>query len=277
MRLYISDLDGTLANSEKAISSRSQQVLNELIDQDIQFTIATARSYASLKDIIEPLKIKLPLILFNGALIYDPRKNKTILSNFLSRETAKEIIQSYEAHGITPIVYIINADGEDKVLYKGVFNKGEDDYMGDRIKNHDDRFVQVDNFYDYLDEQIVSINAINTDQTLASVYAKLKQNKEVICHYAEDIYSKYYWLEILDRNCTKGHAVKYLKEYLNASTLVCFGDQLNDRTMFECACERYAVANAHDDIKSLATNIILSNNEDGVAEFLYERYRKVNT
>ena len=45
--LYVSDLDGTLLNSQGEISSYSLKVINELIEQGMKFTYATARSLVS--------------------------------------------------------------------------------------------------------------------------------------------------------------------------------------------------------------------------------------
>lgn len=49
---------------------------------------------------------------------------------------------------------------------------------------------------------------------------------------------------------------------LDCENLIVFGDGKNDIDMFQMADERYAVANAHDDLKEYATEIILSNDED---------------
>ena len=57
---------------------------------------------------------------------------------------------------------------------------------------------------------------------------------------------------------------------LDCENLIVFGDGKNDIDMFQMADERYAVANAHDDLKEYATEIILSNDEDGVARRLEE-------
>ena len=42
--------------------------------------------------------------------------------------------------------------------------------------------------------------------------------------------------------------------------------------MFELADESYAVENAHEDLKKYATDIILSNEEDGVAQWLAQNF-----
>ena len=72
---------------------------------------------------------------------------------------------------------------------------------------------------------------------------------------------------------SKSNAIRQLQSMLNCEKLIVFGDGKNDIDMFQMADERYAVANAHDDLKEYATEIILSNDEDGVARWLEEHYK----
>lgn len=53
-----------------------------------------------------------------------------------------------------------------------------------------------------------------------------------------------------------------------------FGDGKNDIDMFQMADKSYAVANAHNDLKQFATEVILSNDEDGVARWLEANYKQ---
>ena len=48
--LYVSDLDGTLLNSDVKISENSKNIINTLIDKGMNFTVATARSLVSASD-----------------------------------------------------------------------------------------------------------------------------------------------------------------------------------------------------------------------------------
>ena len=43
--------------------------------------------------------------------------------------------------------------------------------------------------------------------------------------------------------------------------------------MFQIADESSAVTNAHKDLKKYATDVILSNDEDGVAKWLEDNYK----
>ena len=63
-------------------------------------------------------------------------------------------------------------------------------------------------------------------------------------------------------------AARRLKALLGCTRLVAFGDGLNDLELFRLADECYAVANAAPQLKALATAVIASNEDDGVARWL---------
>ena len=65
---------------------------------------------------------------------------------------------------------------------------------------------------------------------------------------------------------------RQLKTLLGCEKIVAFGDGKNDIDLFELADEAYAVENAHEDLKKYATDIILSNEEDGVAQWLARNF-----
>ena len=97
--------------------------------------------------------------------------------------------------------------------------------------------------------------------------AKWRSDPEIAVHYAQDIYSGAYWLEATSPRATKKGAVRYLRELLSVEKVICFGDHLNDLPMFEEADEAYAVANAHELLKSKATRVIEANDRDGLPVF----------
>ena len=75
------------------------------------------------------------------------------------------------------------------------------------------------------------------------------------------------YLEVLHPQASKGHAVAKLAELLglDASKVMCIGDQGNDRDMIEYAGMGVAMGNAIDEIKALANFITTTCDEDGVA------------
>ena len=92
------------------------------------------------------------------------------------------------------------------------------------------------------------------------------------CIFQKDIYSGEQWLEIVPGGVSKASAVLQLKELLKADYVVAFGDGKNDIELFEIADESYAVKNAVEELKAIATGIIDSNDSDGVAKWLYHNY-----
>lgn len=91
------------------------------------------------------------------------------------------------------------------------------------------------------------------------------------CIFQKDIYSGEQWLEIVPKSVSKANAILQLKEYLGIDYIIAFGDGKNDIDMFEIADEAYAVENAVEELKAIATGVIGSNDSDGVAKWLEER------
>ena len=78
--LYVSDLDGTLMRSDITLSDYTVQTINELVDKGMNFTYATARSIESAIPIAGGLKLKLPVITRNGAVLADNTTGKHFYS-----------------------------------------------------------------------------------------------------------------------------------------------------------------------------------------------------
>ena len=76
--------------------------------------------------------------------------------------------------------------------------------------------------------------------------------------------------DILPITATKANATLQLKSMLGCDKMVVFGDGLNDLSMFSVADEKYAVENAIPELKEIATAVIGSNAEDGVARWIEE-------
>jgi Cof subfamily protein (haloacid dehalogenase superfamily) len=267
LTLYISDLDGTLMNSKEELSAQTVITINKMIDSGLKFSLATARSFNSAGRIIKPLHLNTPIILHNGVFIFDPIKQENIRANYMESETVYGIIDIFKELKITPIVFT-RENNESKVYYKGIFNEGEAQFINSRLAKNDKRFTLVDNFDKYLSRNVITLIAIGNNETLKPAYEHIKEKFDLTVNYAQDIYSKAYWLELTHKYANKRDSVIQLKELIGADRVVCFGDNLNDILMFEAADEKYAVSNAHDSLKKLATGVIGSNDDDGVARYL---------
>jgi len=148
-------------------------------------------------------------------------------------------------------------------------SRGMADFQSKREK--DERRTPVD-VYDLAPYDVFYFTCIDDEDKLKSLYDELKRIYR--CLFTKDIYSGDYWLEILPNKATKASAIRELKALLGCDKVVCFGDGTNDIAMFKDADECYAVSNAHPDLKKLATDIIDSNENDGVAKWLFNNFNE---
>lgn len=263
--LYLTDLDGTLLNGSQQVSARSREILSRLIDAGLNFTCATARSrFTSLKAMcgLEP---RLPMIVYNGTFIQDHADGRVVFGHYLERETAHEIIRWYISHGIFPIVYSF-IDGREHFSYVPQLScPALLDFVATREGDPRLRPTELPGLYD---GDIFYITAMGSEETLSEGYRLFSADRSLNCLLYPETYTGDLWLEIMPAAASKSSAAAHLKELLGCERLVCFGDGVNDIPMFRLADECYAVSNAADELKAIATGIIGSNEEDAVALWL---------
>ena len=90
--LLVSDMDGTLLNSNRKLSEENKKAIEYFVDNGGEFTLATGRMLPSIKRHIHKMKVTLPVIMYNGTKVYDFNNDKVIWEKFLEEER-KEIIK----------------------------------------------------------------------------------------------------------------------------------------------------------------------------------------
>lgn len=266
--LYVTDLDGTLLNTHETISEYSKEVINKLVEGGMLFTYATARSSISAAVAAKGLSAKVPIIVFNGAFIMNPANGEILLSSFFTEEQKTYFKNIFRENQVSPLVYAY-VNGIEKVTWRTVTeNDGIRDYLrrrkGDKRMNplteeREGELYLGDTFY---------YTCIGSREELLPVYEALKDKEEFNCLFHPEIYREEYWCEILPKKATKANAILELKKLWDCDRIVSFGDAVNDIPMFEISDECYAVENAVEELKKVATGIIESNENDGVAKWL---------
>ena len=264
--LYVSDLDGTLMHKDLKISDFSVKTINALVEKGVAFTYATARSISSAGTITKDLKLNLPVITRNGAVFADNNTGKIIEKALFTEkevEMLKEMLPELPKTGFVSCYF-----GDDmKKVFAGILHTAELQGYLDYYRD-DPSVVTVSALSEMFMGNPGYVTIIGDRDEIEPLYIRTREYNGWECLFQKDVYRDEYWLEIAPRNSTKAKSILKLKEEYGFDKLVVFGDSANDITMFKIADEAYAVSNAVDELKALATGIIGSNEEDAVAVYL---------
>lgn len=266
--LYVTDLDGTLLNRQDQISPQSIQIINELVERGMLFTYATARSLVSAAVVTKGLSTKIPVIAYNGALIINPSTNETLSSITFSKEETEKVISVLEKHQVSPLVYSYIDDVEKVSWVTEKENEGIQRYL--HMRQGDPRLRPLSNASELYQGNMFYYTCIGEREDLLPVYEVFSNDDRFRCTIQQELYRPEYWCEILPREATKANAIHKLTKLWGCNRVVSFGDAINDLPMFDISDECYAVANAVPQLKAVATEVIGSNEEDAVANWLKE-------
>jgi 5-amino-6-(5-phospho-D-ribitylamino)uracil phosphatase len=275
--IYISDLDGTLINRQAELSGYARENLRELLADGLPFTVASARSIVSIKQILRGLDLSLPVICFNGAFISDLQSGRHEIVNAMQSDVAAGIYGLLPDYNCIPFLSTYTG-AEEKVFYNEVTNAGMEWFVQERFLREDPRFSKTSNLREGLSHQVMCMTIVNRKEVLDDLEQDIGERfgDEIEMHHFENEYSPgWYWLTIHDARASKDQAVVTLKTHcgLADSRIVAFGDHGNDSKMLAAADHGIAVANAKPQAMQHADEVIGSNLEDGVVNYLLEQWR----
>lgn len=262
--LFVSDLDGTLMNDNQIISKFTCDTINFIVNTGVNFAFATARSDYSAFPIIKNITTNVPTIVYNGVFIKNKSDGTYLSKTFFSNNDIFFIYDLLTKNNVYPFVYTKNEKEEKFYYYENKISEEQKDFLNTKVG--DSRKSPLFDNENIVFENIFYFTCIDKKERLEPMYLLLKDI--YTCYFQKDIYSGDWWLEIAPKGTSKAEAVKKLADILECSKIVCFGDGINDISMFEIADECYAVENADLSLKKYANEIILSNNDDGVAKWL---------
>lgn len=268
--LYVTDLDGTLLRGDQTLSPYTIDTINELVAQGMIFSYATARSLSTAKQVTSGLTTNFPVIIFNGSFVVENLTGRKLLSSAFDSDAAGKILDTLLSYGVYPIVYAMIGNVERYAYCRDKRSRGVQWFCDTHVG--DVRDTPVISEKDLYQGEIFHLTCIDEPEILHPIYEMYCNDLE--CIYYRDTYSGEQWLEIQPKGATKAAALMRLKDVLGCDRVVCFGDGVNDISMFEVADECYAVANAHKRLKAMATAVIDSNEQDGVARWLWQTYTK---
>ncbi|MBD2570122.1 HAD family hydrolase [Anabaena lutea] len=272
--IYISDLDGTLLTKNAVLSDFSKSKLQELLQDGLLFTVASARSVVSMGVALDGLKLPLPIVEFNGAFISDLESGRHEIINSIEPEIIEDIYQIISSFKCVPFISSFNG-AEDCCYYQEIINEGMEWYLNDRLFHQDKRLRSLTKLTDSFRDQIVCLTVINKTEILSELEIIIRErygDKIQTYHYENNYAPGWHWLTIHSYKATKAQGILTLQEIygLTSNKLIVFGDHNNDIEMFKIADYAIAVDNATVELKRHANHIIESHEVDSVVRYIYQ-------
>lgn len=256
IKLIVSDLDGTLIEEGSAyIKPETLETLRELSKKGILFAAASGRQYASMLEVLEPIKDEILFIAENGG--YVVYKGKELERSSIDRETVVEAVE-----------YIRGQEGSFTLI-----TSPEMGYTDSRDKALIEELsqgfiIKMDQVDDVLEvkEPVVKIAMYCQGQAQEWAPGARAQFEGRLNVMASGIH----WVDFVGMHVDKGTALTRVQQMLNITReeTMAFGDNDNDIGMLNCAGESYAVANARDSVKAAAKHMTDTNMNDGVLKVL---------
>jgi Cof subfamily protein (haloacid dehalogenase superfamily) len=246
------DVDDTLLNDQHIVTEGTKHALTEAVNRGVVVTLATGRMYASAKQIASQIKLNVPLITYQGSLVKNLLDEKVIYERSVPNAIASTLFDYAEKHGFHLQTYYndqLVATEENEKL-RNYSNVSKVPFF---VRSKADILKHAQTKLLFFEEPEV------LDQ-IAKDLDKLMGNEVHITK------SKPYFLEIVHKEATKGHAVSFLADYYGCSLeqVIAIGDSWNDREMIEIAGLGVAMGNAVPSLKEIANYVTKTNNEDGV-------------
>jgi len=264
IRLIATDLDDTLLDASAGLTTRTRRALDAAMALGCGISLSSGRMLEAMLPFAETIGVNAPMLLYNGAMIYDHRTDETLFAPRIPFETALGIVKLAEAMG-----YYIQ-------LYPG---KG---YYCSEIRDCTRAYARQINvpatpvgmpMAEWLEQNpsdMQKMLVIDTPDGADRIQAALRK---AFPHGACYLKSKPHFLEIAPEGVDKGCSLATLARHLGLQPdeVMAFGDGQNDVPMLKYAGAGYAMANACPQALACTPLIAPPNTEDGVAQVI-EQY-----
>lgn len=247
IKMIVTDLDGTLLNTDKTISAYTKTILGKCRALGIKIVYATGRGSSAER--VVPLELFDGKITINGAV--GIHQDTVIYHRLIPHQAARPILTACHQRGLR--------------------------MASERNGMHYTNFKIPDEWADVVTRyEIVDFSQHAEDAEKIYTYNLTPDDISFIQeHLPRDLYMVTAidgLAMIMHHEATKSKAVAAFAQYwdIAPSEIVAFGDDLNDIDLLSYAGTGVAVSNARDEVKAVANYICDTNDTDGVARWLEE-------
>lgn len=260
--LLISDMDGTLIGNDRKISENNVNAIKKFQEQGGKFGVATGRTIESAKRYIDNLPVDIPVILYNGAKIYDFER-QAVLFEILLEEKIKGIVKRIKEYDSTLGLEIYS--NENTYIYNSCrFTKRF------KERNYEVYFEILDDLWKQNWEKVLIVG--EKDQM-----DYIEENFTGIFEKVNLIRSGENYLEILPEKTSKGSAMKKLCEIIDAdiSNIIAVGDEMNDYEMIKESGYGFCVSNGNKKLVNMCSNVCAPNDKHAIENVVEWAFKNI--
>lgn len=261
-KVLVLDIDGTLTNSKKVITSNTKTAIIEAMKRGHKVMLASGRPTPGMKIYAEELELSNYdgyLLSFNGGKIIHCKTGEIVFQKILPPDVIKSIYMFAIEKGCGLITYL----GDDIILATK-----KDEYIELEAKINHMKFKEVTDFVEYVSDYDLNKLLMTAPPEKAAVLVEELQEKykDVLSIYR----SEPFFIEIMPKNVDKATSLDRMLVSLSLTKddVICCGDGFNDKSMIEYAGVGVAMENAQPAVKEVADYITKSNDEDGIVEVI---------
>lgn len=258
------DLDGTLTNSEKNITPRTFDALMKAQREGVRLVLASGRptfGIAALANQLQLADYGGYVLSYNGGRIIDWCEKTVIFSQVVDQKLVPILYDFAEKAQLPIVTYLPEAI---------LASKNEGEYLAEEARINGMPIVVAQNFV----EEAMQIAGGSTKFLIPGEPELLIQleseMKAALSEQMEVFRSAPFFLELPPKGIDKAQSLQRLLTHLGLEreSLMAFGDGFNDLSMIQFAGQGVAMANAVEEVKSIADFVTTSNEEDGIAHAL---------
>ncbi len=259
VKLFVTDLDGTLLPAGTKVSDRNIQAVRDAAAAGITVTIATGRMYRAALPVAESIGVNVPIITYNGALIRTV-EGETLHSISLEPELVREVVDFFEKRN-----WYLQGYSRD-TLYMPEYNECSEFYeTAQQVKGN---VVGWEGLREHRDE-VSKMLCISADA--AETRVRVKECRDYFKGRVDVVSSNPRYMEITPLGVSKASAIEHLAGIMGIGReeIMAIGDSNNDLLMLKAAGKSIAMGNAIPEVKEACDYITESCEEDGFAEAIY--------
>lgn len=191
------------------------------------------------------------------------------------------MLAAFTLSDLTPFVFALQP-GQKHALFHGPLKSHSEHKLADLFEA--ERHLPLAPLTAMPDEiSVINVFSLGGAEAVEKVHASIADEDHLVAYSGIAVHeremgeqatreSALHWIDIHHSLGSKGNAINHLRSELDIEHIIAFGDGDNDLSMFHCASECYAPANADSMILEAADQVIGHHDEDGVARFLRERF-----